>query len=331
MKKIEKEDVRILEIAANVLDSFTGKAGITEEPLDCGSSMYELIQGYAHRILTSDKVKTGFFLEGSEAGEMLKRYQDKDFMEAGQMLAGMLFAIMQGNADIPPAYLYVVRFKTAEKDYLGIFKVNYKDSRRLRVVDGQPQMEIIRGSMPKNATLAEAAAIDLDSMKIRLTEKKYEVNGIKSNYFSEYFLKCGTKPSEENKLKVVLNAVDNCAEGDGTKEPYAVLQRKIAVRETMRKLLEEDGKIKICEVCSCMAEREKEEFKKRMEQRGLWDEEIEPIQEGTTKKLRETRIKTWGGIDIRVPEEYADKMQISVQENDQMEIRIKNLEGLFAI
>ena len=41
-----------------------------------------------------------------------------------------------------------------------------------------------------------------------MIEKKYEVNGVKTNYLSELYLQCHAKMSQKTKLDIVTKAVD---------------------------------------------------------------------------------------------------------------------------
>lgn len=43
-------------------------------------------------------------------------------MAVSQEIAGLLFEIMSGNIDIPPADLMVVRFREGEEEYLALLK-----------------------------------------------------------------------------------------------------------------------------------------------------------------------------------------------------------------
>ena len=42
----------------------------------------------------------------------------------------------------------------------------------------------------ENQKLAEAALIDMTDKNLKIIEKKYDVNGVKTNYFSQLFLQC---------------------------------------------------------------------------------------------------------------------------------------------
>ena len=68
------------------------------------------------------------------------------------------------------------------------------------------QKAILPGETQK---LSEAALIDLEAPQyVRLVEKKYDVNGVKTNYFSKLFLKCSGALSSKTKLAIVNKAVE---------------------------------------------------------------------------------------------------------------------------
>ena len=61
----------------------------------------------------------------------------------------------------------------------------------------------------ENQKLAKAALIDLTDRNIRLIEKKYEVNGVKTNYFSSYFSSAMVRITKIPKPAIVTKAVDD--------------------------------------------------------------------------------------------------------------------------
>ena len=56
--------------------------------------------------------------------------------------------------------------------------------------------------------LSEAAIINLQTKQVQVVEKKYEVNGEKTNYFSYLFLKCSSHLSHKTKLNIVTKAIE---------------------------------------------------------------------------------------------------------------------------
>lgn len=328
MTKLTKEDIGILEIAVHVLNPMWEKPGITQEPLDGGYSVYDEVCGTIYKLFMSDKIKTGTFVPGSGVGEVLRGYRDQHFMQMSQTLAELLFCVMKGNADVPPAYLYIVRFAAAGRHYIGILKQNYKAGRILRIEEGVPRMDVIRGSMTKGGGLSEAAVIELQSMEIRLTEKKYEVNGEKVFYFSGLFLQCDTRPSEAAKLKMVLLALDDCIEGEEKRSQHEILRRKLAVRAWMEKQLSEEGKIVIQKIPEGMSGAEQIAFREKMERRGLWEEAIEPLQEPTTKALYQIQLKTWQGMEVRIPERLLGRMKIKEELDGSISLLLEGIESI---
>lgn len=102
---------------------------------------------------------------------------------------------MKSNIDIPAADLIVVRFQYEDEEYLALLKMNYKPfyTHRTMTLEEGNSNEIIRHKsiLPSESQrLTEAAIIRLDDLAVWAIEKKYEVNGEKTNYFSFLFLKC---------------------------------------------------------------------------------------------------------------------------------------------
>ena len=51
-----------------------------------------------------------------------------------------------------------------------------------------------------SSRLSEAVIIDLEDLTIRIVEKKYEVNGVKTDYLSQLYLNCHAKMSQKTKM-----------------------------------------------------------------------------------------------------------------------------------
>ena len=134
------------------------------------------------------------------------------FVCVGNMIANLLYGIMNTNIDIPSADLFVVRFKGGDQEYLALLKMNFKASYTHRTLaDGDNNKnDIIRykAVLPtETQKLSEAAIINLHTKQVQVVEKKYEVNGEKTNYFSYLFLKCSSHLSHLSRKRPVFISI----------------------------------------------------------------------------------------------------------------------------
>ena len=91
----------------------------------------------------------------------------------------------------------------------------------------------------ENQKLAEAALIDMTDKNLKIIEKKYDVNGVKTNYFSQLFLQCHGSLSPKSKLAIVAKAVD-----DVQKKFYHESEQfevQMETKSIINQALEEDG------------------------------------------------------------------------------------------
>ena len=211
-----KEDIRIKHLIVHILDPTIGMPVLSDTELEYGSEVAEFVREHIGRIGGGDDARECRFYEReSEIYQMLSAYEDENFIEVSQEIAGMLFAIMSANIDIPPADLMVARFREGEEEYLALLKMNYKAqyTHRTMPLEGEGNSnELIRHKsiLPSQSQrLTEAAIIRLSDLALWVVEKKYEVNGEKTDYFSFLFLKCSAHLSHKSKLSIVGRAVES--------------------------------------------------------------------------------------------------------------------------
>ena len=191
-----KEEIRIKKAIVHILDSTIGMPVLSDAELDFGSEFADFLKEHIAKISSGDDGKScQFYKEESEVYRMLTQYSDDFFVDVSKDMADFLYSIMNSNIDIPPADLIVVRFRYGEEEYLGLLKMNYKSlytHRTLASEEGGNTNEIIRHKSilpPESQRLSEAAIIGLSDLSVQVVERKYDVNGEKTNYFSYLFLK----------------------------------------------------------------------------------------------------------------------------------------------
>ena len=182
-----------------------------------------------------------------------------------------LFDIMYSNIDIPSADLMVARYDTGQQCGIALLKMNYKSSytHMTNYTENGNCNDIIRQNaiLPaENQKLAEACLIDLNDYSLRVMEKKYEVNGVKTNYFSQMFLQCHGSMSPKTELSIVTRAVEQVQKGyyDESEQWEAHMEAKSILSQE----LAEQGTIDIPTVAEKIFHEKpelKEEFTEKME------------------------------------------------------------------
>ena len=258
-----KEEIRIKKAIVHILDSTIGMPVLSDAALDFGSEFADFLREHIAKISSGDDGKScQFYKEESEVYRMLTQYSDDFFVDVSKDMADFLYSIMNSNIDIPPADLIVVRFRHGEEEYLGLLKMNYKSlytHRTLASEEGGNTNEIIRHKSilpPESQRLSEAAIIGLSDLSVQVVERKYDVNGEKTNYFSYLFLKCSGRMSHKSKLSIVTKAVEAVQkDGYGDLGQY---EAQMKAKRIIQEELEEKGGFVVEEIAEKIFEEKPE-------------------------------------------------------------------------
>jgi hypothetical protein len=235
----------------------------------------------------------------------------------------------------------VVRFREGDDEYLALLKMNYKTlytHRTMTIEDGEGNSnEIIRHKsiLPSESQrLTEAAIIRLDDLALWVIEKKYEVNGEKTNYFSFLFLKCSSHLSHKSKLAIVSRAVDSVQkEGYDESECF---EKQMRAKSIIQEEIEEKGGFVVEELADKIFEEKPElkvAFQDKMEKYNMVKEEIQPQSENTVRKYQTQHLYTDTGIEIKIPmSQYKNPKSVEFITNPDgtVSVLIKNIEHLEA-
>ncbi|MCI8847395.1 MAG: nucleoid-associated protein [Lachnospiraceae bacterium] len=336
-----KEEIRIKKAIVHILDSTVGMPVLSDGELEFGSEFADFLKEHIARVFSGDDGKScRFYKEESEVYRMLAQYSDDFFVDASKDMAEFLYSIMNSNIDIPPADLIIVRFRYGETEYLGLLKMNYKSlytHRTMALEEGGNTNEIIRHKSilpPESQRLSEAAIIKLDDLSVQVVEKKYEVNGEKTDYFSYLFLKCSSHMSHKSKLSIVTKAVEAVQkEGYGEAGQYEAQMR---AKSIIQEELEEKGGFVVEEIAERIFEEKPElktAFQDKMEKYNMVKEEVLPQSETTTRKYQKQHLFTDTGIEIKIPmEQYKDpgSVEFITNEDGTVSVLIKNIGHLEA-
>ena len=339
---MNKEEIRIKHVIVHILDSTIGMPVLSDTELEYGSEVAEFLKEHIARIGSGvDAKECRFYREESEVYRILDAYADEDFIAVSKEIASLLYEIMRANIDIPPADLMVVRFKEGEDEYLALLKMNYKahyTHRTMALADGEGNSnEIIRHKsiLPSESQrLTEAAIIRLDDLALRVIEKKYEVNGEKTDYFSFLFLKCSAHLSPKSKLSIVSRAVESIQkEGFDETERF---EKQMRAKSIIQEEIEEKGGFVVEELAERIFEEQPElkvAFQDKMEKYNMVKEEIQPQSETTVRRYQSQHLYTDTGIEIKIPmEQYKDPKSVEFITNPDgtVSVLIKNIGHLEA-
>lgn len=335
---MDKGDIHIKSSIVHILDSTVGMPVMSDGCLESGSDALDFIKEHIYRTLTSDDIKKCRFIEDeSQVFKYIEEFKEEacDFINLSKKAAEILYGIMNSNIDIPSGDLFVVLFRINGMEQLAFLKMNFKESYTHMTVSGQEgnintimkYRSILPGGTGK---LSEAAVIGLDDMRIRLIEKKYDINGQKINYFSKMFLNCASQLSPKAKLSIVEKAVESVQkEYFNESEQF---EERMKAKSVIHNEISGQGSISIPEVAAKIFEDKadlKEKFKEKIEKYNIDEKEpIEPKNEATTRKYGKQYLTTDTGIEIKIPmEQYnsTDTIEFLTNQDGTISVLIKNI------
>ncbi|MEE1312993.1 MAG: nucleoid-associated protein [Lachnospiraceae bacterium] len=335
MQRIERDEIIIRKAIVHILDCDSGFMKTSNALLDLGPDLNEFLRGHIFRLIDSDDTKQCRFSEDlSPICNMLEELNEKDddqFIEVSKVLAENLFDIMCESVEIPPADFIVASFQVQSTVHLALLKMNYKDSYIHLQVD-EVQNDIIKQHiMPSTgARLTEAVIINLETMDIRLVEKRYEIKEEKINYLSERFLMCHTDLAPKRKFNILTRVINDIS----NKYDSADVKKKLETKSRLQKEFEENQEFNVSDIGDKIFgdnTEKKEAFDAKMERYDMQYDNFSVVKESTVKKLEKQIIVTDTGIEISIPmEEYNTKENVVItkEPDGTATITIKNIEGV---
>lgn len=331
---MERDEILITSAIVHILETSVGMPILSEYTLDRDQDINDLIRGYIFKIATSDDLKKCTFDAGkSKVYQLLQDFDEAKIVEFSKEISEFMYDIMVRNVEIPSADFMVVIYQNAGKKYLALLKMNYKESFvhiTANNEDGFNYNNIVKqvATLPMaGQKLSEAILINLEDYAIQIIEKKYDVNGEKTNYLSEIFLQCQTHMSQKTKLGIVKKAVDQINKKYFEDDIDIQMESKSIMQSEMAK----QGAMSVEAVAKKMYKEyptAKEEFEEKLEKYNLNKEQVYPQNEATVRKFQKQFLKTDTGIEINIPmEQYhnTNNVEFITNADGTISIIIKNV------
>jgi len=334
---MEKEDIIIRSAIMHILDSTVGMPVLSDELLNLTPDMNDFLRNHIYKVISGDELKTCVFdEESSEVYPMIKDFSEEAMVETTKKLASLLYGIMNSNVAIPPADVFFVTYQVESEKHLAILKMNYKEVymhfTSLNETDGNVNdvMKQCCALPGGGGKLSEAVTISLADHTVQLMERKFEINGVKTNYLSEIYLQCHAKMSQKTKLDIVTKAVDQI----NKKYFEDDFEKKMEAKSVIHNTYAEQGALvpeAIGEELFGEVPEIKEEFVEKLEKYKLPKEEITLKNEKSTKKFEKQFLTTDSGIEINIPmEEYNNRQHVEFITNPDgtISVLIKNVNSI---
>lgn len=331
----------------HVLDPSSGMPVLSAEPMVMDEEILEFLETHFEKTLESDEVQTGVLRGDHGFGQ---RMQDlgmawagavmatagmdaesfvSKFVEESKNLAEQIYQIVSGNEAVPAGDLICMLASTGGRRYFGALKMNYHDGYSHYYINGNLTIVGQRVLLPGvGRKLEEAFIVDMDSLEVRIIEKKYlMMDESKEAYLSSRILGCLPEISERSKLMAVKKAMQKA-----NKEVLG--DKKVVEQEFMSRMhgyLQETEEPVISEMCKEVL-RDYPQIAPMVEE-ALVNDNIDPeatVQVGaqTMKRFEKQSVKTPDGIEVKIPADlFADQraMEFIQQPDGSISLLIKNI------
>lgn len=328
-------DINIKNAVLHILDTSINLPVLSNREFDIDGEISEFLEKHLLKILDDTNIKKAQFIgDINTVRDMCLAIKSDEtyFAEASRAIANMIFDIMFKNIDVIPGDLICCLFYVNDEQHLGILKLNYKTgfTHYVNQMEDGVSNSIIRHKtlLPtEGQKIDEAVLISLESGDIRLIERAYEINGAKEFYLSQYFLKCTTELSDNQKLKII----DKVTQKINKKYYDEDLDKVGKLKKVVSKSIEDNNEIRVETIAKEMFDTNlevREEYIQEIQKAGLLEESIQIPEKIAEKKYKTHKIRTDTGIEINFPLSYYDNrdmIEFSNNPDGSISIIIKNV------
>ncbi|WP_024614661.1 nucleoid-associated protein [Clostridium sp. Ade.TY] len=335
-------DININDAVIHVLDANGGEPILNEYYLDLNEEAYKFIYKHIEKCLKNDDLKYAKFNEErsivKEVTQDFLNGIDNNLLGLSKELARQMFAIMNGNTNIPSCDLIVASIVTDKGPMIAILKMDYikNFTHKVDFIDNKigigiiPQSAGLPGSSQKISKAAFIKPIRKDEkynlMVLDTQKKSKNEDEYGANYFINNFLGCSLIINERDNTKAFLKASENWVRGYLSDSP----DQATNIRDKIRTALKEDEAINVEGFIESNIPKDMQENFKMTILKNVEDE-FEIDKTYVEKKLKRIRLKADTDIDIYIDDDsYDDKDKFEIISNGDGSINIvlKNIKSL---
>ncbi len=333
---MDLSNIRIKKSIVHILNSENDNLILSNNEIQYDLDFQEYLKSHIKRIMEGDDARSCEFRENSTVLNIIKTQEN--FIKMSQLISKDLFTHMKQHVNIPSGNFIILEFEYQSSRWLAFLKINYISTYTYETEESKfgeiNKVVNYSNAFPKSKTtkLKEAALINLENFSVRVLEKKFEVNGIRANYFSGLYLKCkGELPTKTN-IKIIKNTLDL------VRDKYLVdaaekSRNSLGFKAILMEQFEEKGFLdtnQLAEILFNTKEEAKKEFIERLSKFNLNESKIIPINNETIEKICTHKVITNLGIEIKIPINNANYSNVDFisEENGSMTIVISNIESV---
>ncbi|MBX4266582.1 nucleoid-associated protein [Clostridium estertheticum] len=322
------KEININEAVIHVLDNNSDVPILNEYALDLNEDMYNILLKLIKKGLNDEKLRYALFNDCTGlVMDQTKKYLngENNLLYISKEIAKELFSLMRSNGGIPSCDFITVSFTTEFGPLLGLFKMDYikNYTHSIEIIDNKMSIDVIAqmSSLSDKVQKIQKCAFikafreenTFDLMVIDNQSKNKVDEEYGSTYFTSNFLKCDLVNNERDMTKNFIAATERYARTNFREDA----SKQEMFRKDVKRQLEEKDSINVKEFAENIFEDngDLENFNEYMEKYDV-AETVAIDKEYIAKKLKKTRLKIDGGIEIYIDEDaYNDKSQFEVQRN----------------
>lgn len=331
--------VVIEKAVLHILDLANGSTVYSDALLEVKDSVDTYLTKHIEKSWTSVSKKPGRFYEDSAFQKHLDAYLagEVDFLAFSKMVARSLEHALSHAEEMTSVDVIFADVRIDDVRQIVLLKSDSHIGYTHQVVqdDEGTHNEIVNQAtiMPSlTQRIDEFAFIEAGDKSIRVSSKKYTIDGEKIQILPEIVLECSLSPSTSDAVKALQKTAAKVAEDYGQDEVAIAAAAKNYLAGRMESA---DDAIDLTAAApelfhgnSAM----QEDFKEAVEDAGF----TEPVpmdmsKEAMLKKVSRHRLKTDTGIELNIPTDYFDNteyVEFNTSEDGTMSITLKHISNI---
>ncbi len=322
-------DIKIKEATISILDTGISMPVISTEVLELTPEIEEYIEVQVERLHGSDDSKKCTLDQG------LSQFQSDGInnQEMYNNIASKFFRIMEQNIDIPIGDLIMGKAIIGEDAAFFFLKMEYKEGLTHMIshsVQGKIELVPYKTILPsKSAKATEGFIVFPNTNEALVVEKPYLFDDTKDVYISSRILQTTTEKSAKETISEIMKTVKTVNKSMPIGRELGVEKVNTVLHNTMKDDLSLDIE-KVSEAFYPEDVRAKTEFVEILKDKEIDQELVIPVSEKTVKKFEKKLVKTYGGVEIKIPAHvYAntDEVEFINNPNGTVSVLIKNVKA----
>ncbi len=326
-------NIELISAIIHALDPAIDAPSLSQAILPPSEEVLQYLANHAAKAFASEDAKACTLTDDSPILPLLYKIEE-EFVDKTAAIARDWFDVMLQNPSIPAADLVFLLLAIDGTEYLAALKMNYKSGwlhmagDRGGVFLNEPVRcaAILPGASGK---ADEAFFVSIDGSEVRLSEKKYEIDGRKQTYLGSRIVGCRVGMSPREKLSVIREAASEVNQqfygNTGVDEPElakAVCEEFYTARDEERSRPGKPDPVPVQAICDKLygdMPHAREAFEKALEEHEISMEEPLPMSAPAVRRLEKQSLRSGAGVEIKVP--------VSVYRDENAVEFIRNADG----